>query len=83
MIQKEKAMTILITGATGLIGQEIVKQCHAEGINVHYLTTSKSKLTKDHNYKGFYWNPKNNEIDQSNDQHGNPDGCKIQYFEGF
>tara|TARA_R110002049_G_scaffold69887_2_gene180827 strand:- start:645 stop:1550 length:906 start_codon:yes stop_codon:yes gene_type:complete len=56
-------MTVLITGATGLIGKEIVKQCHAEGINVHYLTTSKSKLTKDSNYKGFYWNPNNNEID--------------------
>ena len=58
-------MTILITGATGLIGQEIVKQCHAEGINVHYLTTSKSKLSADTNYKGFYWNPNNNEIDHT------------------
>ena len=58
-------MTILITGATGLIGQEIVKQCHAEGINVHYLTTSKSKLSTDTNYKGFYWNPNNNEIDHT------------------
>lgn len=58
-------MTVLITGATGLIGKEIVKQCHAEGINVHYLTTSKSKLTKDSNYKGFYWNPNNNEIDHN------------------
>ncbi|QNK78938.1 TIGR01777 family protein [Winogradskyella sp. PAMC22761] len=56
-------MTVLITGATGLIGQEIVRQCHASGINVHYLTTSKSKLSKESNYKGFYWNPKNNEID--------------------
>ncbi len=56
-------MTILITGATGLIGQEIVKQCHAKGINVHYLTTSKSKLSTETNYKGFYWNPKKNEID--------------------
>ena len=58
-------MTVLITGATGLIGQEIVKQCHAEGINVHYLTTSKSKLSTDSNYKGFYWNPNNNEIDHN------------------
>ncbi|WP_296312374.1 TIGR01777 family oxidoreductase [Winogradskyella sp. UBA3174] len=58
-------MTVLITGATGLIGQEIVKQCHAEGINVHYLTTSKSKLSTTANYKGFYWNPNNNEIDHS------------------
>ena len=56
-------MTILITGATGLIGQEIVNQCHAEGINVHYLTTSKSKLNTAPNYKGFYWNPSTNTID--------------------
>ena len=56
-------MTVLITGATGLIGQEIVKLCHAEEVNVHYLTTSKSKLTTEDNYKGFYWDPNNNEID--------------------
>ncbi|MDW5290963.1 NAD-dependent epimerase/dehydratase family protein [Formosa sp. PL04] len=56
-------MTVLITGATGLIGREIVKQCHSAGINVHYLTTSKSKLSSEPNYKGFYWNPENNEID--------------------
>ncbi|GGW65927.1 hypothetical protein DFQ11_10355 [Winogradskyella epiphytica] len=56
-------MTVLITGATGLIGKEIVKQCHRQGINVHYLTTSKSKLSTEPNYKGFYWNPNNNEID--------------------
>lgn len=52
-----------MTGATGLIGQKIVKLCHAEGISVHYLTTSKSKLTTEDNYKGFYWNPNKNEID--------------------
>ncbi len=58
-------MTVLITGATGLIGQEIVKQCHAEGINVHYLTTSKSKLSTEANYKGFYWHPSSNDIDHT------------------
>lgn len=58
-------MTVLITGATGLIGKEIVKQCHAKGINVHYLTTSKSKLTTEPNYKGFYWDPNTNEIDHN------------------
>ena len=58
-------MTVLITGATGLIGREIVKQCHDEGFNVHYLTTSKSKLATESNYKGFYWNPNNSEIDHS------------------
>ncbi|WP_417876152.1 TIGR01777 family oxidoreductase [Winogradskyella sediminis] len=58
-------MTVLITGATGLIGQEIVKKCHAEGINVHYLTTSKSKLSTAPNYKGFYWNPNTKAIDHN------------------
>ncbi|MEH6536398.1 MAG: TIGR01777 family oxidoreductase [Psychroserpens sp.] len=56
---------ILITGATGLIGQEIVKVCHDQNLNVHYLTTSKNKLSKEDNYKGFYWNPDNNEIDSN------------------
>ena len=55
--------TILITGATGLVGQEIVKQCLANNIAVNYLSTSKSKLEVKHNYKGFYWNPSKNEID--------------------
>lgn len=58
-------MTVLITGATGVIGQEIVKLCHDDAINVHYLTTSKSKLSTEANYKGFYWNPKNNDIDHT------------------
>ncbi|MEO6347763.1 MAG: TIGR01777 family oxidoreductase [Aquaticitalea sp.] len=56
-------MTILITGATGLIGSEIVKQCHKENILVHYLTTSKKKIEHSANYKGFYWNPKKGIID--------------------
>jgi len=56
-------MRILITGATGLIGSEIVKQCRLNNIAVNYLTTSKSKLETDPNYKGFYWNPSKNEID--------------------
>jgi uncharacterized protein (TIGR01777 family) len=54
---------ILITGATGLVGQEIVKQCHKKNIAVNYLSTSKNKLKNEPNYKGYYWNPENNEID--------------------
>lgn len=56
-------MRILITGATGLIGQEIVKQCRKQHIEVNYLTTSKSKIVSAENYRGYYWNPKLNEID--------------------
>lgn len=56
-------MKVLITGATGLIGKEIVKRCHEEHISVHYLTTSKEKIKSDDNYKGFYWNPKEDILD--------------------
>jgi len=58
-------MKVLITGATGLVGSEIVKQCHQNNIDVHYLTTSKSKIANEDNYKGFYWNPSVYEIDKS------------------
>ncbi|MCG2420028.1 TIGR01777 family oxidoreductase [Aequorivita sp. F47161] len=55
---------VLITGATGLIGSELVAQCHLEGIVVNYLTTSKEKIENTENYKGFYWNPSEGEIDE-------------------
>lgn len=58
-------MRVLITGATGLIGREIVKLCHKKDIKVNYLTTSKSKILQEDNYKGFYWNPKSQDIDQA------------------
>ena len=57
-------MKVLITGATGLVGQELVGQCHAKGYDVHYLTTSKNKLVSETNYQGFYWNPKTGEINK-------------------
>ncbi len=56
-------MRVLITGATGLIGQAIVKQCYAQNIAVNYLTTRTSELKSTDNYNGFYWNPKRAEID--------------------
>ncbi|WP_418509371.1 TIGR01777 family oxidoreductase [Corallibacter sp.] len=58
-------MTVLITGATGLVGKAIVKQCHENSIKVHYLTTSKNKIQNKENYKGFYWNPEKEEIDSN------------------
>jgi len=39
-------MRVLITGATGLVGQEIVKVCHSKNIKVNFLTTSKSKIVQ-------------------------------------
>ncbi len=56
-------MKILITGATGLIGTEIVKHCLQKNIDVNYLTTSKEKIVKQDNYNGFYWNPASGFID--------------------
>lgn len=56
-------MKILITGATGLIGKSLVKLLIKKGYSIHYLTTSKNKIVHENNYKGFYWNPNNNEID--------------------
>ncbi len=56
-------MKVLITGATGLIGSEIVKLCLKKGYEVHYLTTSKNKIKSEENIQGFYWNPAQDEID--------------------
>lgn len=58
-------MKVLVTGATGLIGKEIVKILHAKGIAVHFLTTSPEKIKSKTNTKGFYWNPSTGEIDEN------------------
>ncbi|NNT72274.1 TIGR01777 family protein [Flavobacterium sp. IMCC34852] len=58
-------MKILITGATGLIGKELVKQLLAKNYTVHYLTTSKAKIDDKPNCMGFYWNPQQGKIDES------------------
>ena len=56
-------MKILITGATGLIGSEIVRLCQQRGIDVNYLTTRSSKISSEKGYQGFLWNPDTEEID--------------------
>ncbi|MEM9000959.1 MAG: TIGR01777 family oxidoreductase [Bacteroidota bacterium] len=56
-------MKILITGATGLIGQAIVKELVKRKAVVHYLTTDSNKIQKTDYYKGFLWNPEKEEID--------------------
>lgn len=57
-------MRILITGATGLIGSEIVRLCRRKNIDVNYLTTSSDKLKSEKGYQGFLWNPDKGEIDR-------------------
>lgn len=58
-------MKILITGATGMIGNELVKLLLANGHSVNYLTTSVSKIENKPNYKGFVWNPEQGKIDEN------------------
>ena len=56
-------MKVLITGATGLVGQAIVALCHENHIAVNYLSTSKRKIVSRPQYQGFYWDPNKNKID--------------------
>ncbi len=58
-------MKLLITGATGLVGNELVKMALEQGMIIHYLTTHKSKTKKIIGAHGFYWNPSLQEIDFS------------------
>ncbi|MEC4003962.1 TIGR01777 family oxidoreductase [Flavobacterium sp. SUN052] len=58
-------MKLLITGATGLIGNELVALLLKNNHTVHYLTTSQSKINNKPNYFGFYWNPQESKIDEN------------------
>lgn len=58
-------MKILITGATGMIGKEIVALLLQNNHTVHYLTTSKEKIQNRPNYYGFFWNPEQSIIDEN------------------
>ena len=57
-------MKLLITGGTGLVGRNIIAEAKNRGIKVHYLTTDKRKIISDETVKGFYWNPKEDFLDQ-------------------
>ena len=56
-------MKILITGATGLIGQELTDLLLQDNHIVHYLTTSPIKTNARNNYFGFHWDIKTRQID--------------------
>ena len=56
-------MKVLITGATGLIGSRIVKDCLEGDIKVNFLTTRKNKIDSILGCHGFYWDPQKNIID--------------------
>ena len=56
-------MKILITGATGLIGSQIINDALSQGIEVNFLTTRRIKTLNENKLKGFYWNPDNSHIE--------------------
>lgn len=56
-------MKVLITGATGLVGNELVSLLLKNGIDINYLTTSERKLQSEEKYNGFLWNPETGNID--------------------
>jgi len=58
-------MKVLITGATGLVGNELVSLLLKNGIYINYLTTSEDKIQNEEKYKGFLWNPEKGEIDSA------------------
>ncbi|WP_264543233.1 MULTISPECIES: TIGR01777 family oxidoreductase [Flavobacterium] len=58
-------MKVLITGATGLVGKEVVDLLLQNGVKINYLTTSKNKIQYQPNYNGFYWNPETGIIDEN------------------
>nr|WP_294937430.1 TIGR01777 family oxidoreductase [uncultured Flavobacterium sp.] len=58
-------MKVLVTGATGLIGKELVSLLLQNGITIHYLTTSLKKIENEPNYHGFLWNPQKGTIDEN------------------
>lgn len=58
-------MKVLITGATGLVGSELVSLLLKNGVQINYLTTSQEKIQKQDLYSGFYWDPNKGTIDEN------------------
>ena len=50
-------MKILVTGATGLVGTQFIKDATAQDFQINFLTTKRIKTYEERNIKGFYWNP--------------------------
>ena len=56
-------MKVLITGATGLIGSQIIKDALDQGIEVNFLTTKRISTLNEDKLKGYYWNPENSHME--------------------
>lgn len=57
-------MKVLITGATGLIGTQLVNLLLTNDITVNYLTTKREDIKQRPNTQGFFWNPAEGKIDE-------------------
>lgn len=60
---KTSIMTVLIAGATGLIGKRLSAALLADGHQVHFLTRSKAQLGQTSFGHGFHWDPSSGQID--------------------
>lgn len=56
-------MKILITGATGFIGNGLTSYLLGKGHTIHYLTTQSKKIQNSTRYHGFSWDPAKEIID--------------------
>lgn len=56
-------MKVLITGATGFIGQALSSYLLGKGYTVNYLTMNPNKVQVATRYHGYVWNPYKDEID--------------------
>ena len=54
------AETILITGATGLVGKALTKVLLDQGYEINVLTTQKRLLGSNNDIHYFFWNPQSN-----------------------
>ena len=53
---------ILITGASGMVGEALIKSLSKQGHNLNILTTQKNRVQSNVKCNIYYWNPINNEI---------------------
>ncbi len=60
-----KNMRVLVTGATGLVGNKLIEMLLARGVEVAFLTTAKDKLDVLKGCSGYYWNPQKQSIDSA------------------
>lgn len=58
-------MKVLVTGATGLVGNKLIEMLLAKGVEVAFLTTAKNKVNALKGCSGYYWNPQMHSIDSA------------------